>query len=312
VSRTPPVRTRRIPVAGLGAMALGLLALGAISIAWSAGLLAPAGPVGPPPGSVAIPVASVAIPAYTRIELQHLVDPRTGSLAVVYLPEGSLLPATLTRPEDVIGRVLATDKSPGLLFTKNDLLPEGTRPGVVAGIPAGKRALRIDAAQVSGIAGLQRGDRFDLVATQRADATPPGASRSPAGLGPRAHLLVEEGIVVAPLAVREIPAARGGATLVQEIVVGLAPDEVPRLMEAIASGARIDALPRSGRPDASGEAPARTNRRSWNGVRQIERIAGGQRETFAVPEAADDGSALLEIVPPRISAVPPPSAGEVP
>ncbi len=269
-----------------------LAAAGVALVVWSLGLLdgPEAGPAGIPDGHVAVPVASAPLPAYTAIQLDHLVNPQTGSLSVVYLPEGTLLPGTVGDAKSLLGRVLARDKDPGRVFREDDLLPAGTRAGLVAGIPAGKRALRIDASKVNGIIGLRRGDRFDLVATRRHRGARPSVGG--ASLGPRAqvHEVVIDGAVVEPLAQRQLPDARGAGRVVQEMVIAVAPEEVPLLTEALEVASRIDCVPRSGHPEErafSGETARtqRTARPGFGGESLVDTIEGDQRALRAVPSA---------------------------
>ena len=96
-----------------------------------------------PEGMIGVPVATLDIPSYTEISLEHLLDPSTGRLAAVYLPEESILESTIVDPRELVGRVLARPKSASMVFREADFMPIGTRPGIVAGIPVGKRALRI-------------------------------------------------------------------------------------------------------------------------------------------------------------------------
>jgi Flp pilus assembly protein CpaB len=227
---------------------------------------------------VAIPISAVALPAYSEVRLGHLVDPSSGSIAVVHLAEDALLEDTIRDPEQILGRVLAADKPPGLVFSRSDFLPEGTRPGLVAGIPSGKRALRIDAAHVSGLVGLNRGDRFDLVESRSLARTGGAGGRSlpPVSAAAIARVVVENGSVVLPLATRSAP---GNTAALQEMVIAVTPEEVKRLTEAFASGARLDCVPRSGRPDeprAAGTATADT-------TSVVETISGSERRSVAVP-----------------------------
>ena len=64
---------------------------------------------------------------------------------------------------------MAHDKAPGFVFTERDFLPKGTLPGLVAGIPPGKRALTLDAGKLRGIDLLQIGDHLDLLAAVPVD-----------------------------------------------------------------------------------------------------------------------------------------------
>jgi Flp pilus assembly protein CpaB len=266
-------------------------------LGWALGWLEPGAdaPRGVPPGMVAVPAAAVAIPTYTRVGLQHLVDPRTGAPSAVFLPEGSLLPETLIDAQQIVGRVLAADKAPGQLFAEQDFFPPGTREGLVAGIPPGKRALRVDARKVNGLAGLGRGDRFDLVATVDFAGNGRGAMRleaaRPSALGPlgtaaRVVLVAEDGAVVQPLEKRSVAGATR-AVVVEEMVIAIDAEEVPLFTEALHAGAQIDCVPRSGRPDrASPDAATAKTRAGGAELSVVETIAGSQRRAVAVPSLA--------------------------
>jgi Flp pilus assembly protein CpaB len=214
------------------------------------------------------------IPAYTRVQRDHLWDPTRGRFTVIYLPPRAVTKEMLVNISDVIGRVLGGDKAPGYVFTDSDFLPKGTREGIVAGIPAGKRAVRISADRVEGLYGLHAGDRFDLLATMPIDASQGGGQAfNFAGvygqqLALQARLsnwdkqatvrvIVQSAVIVQPMATRGIPTyqtslTEGSATRVrpvQEAVIAIDPDEVALLTEAMAVEARLTTIPRSGRPD---------------------------------------------------------------
>jgi len=159
--RRPGAQSPLIPAA----VAAGAVAV--LVILWFAVLrdLSIFGPEAPSTaGLVAVPTPARPIPAYTRVTRDHFWDPVNGRLAVVYLPPQAVTKEMLTRLPDVIGRVLDHEKAPGYVFTNSDFMPDGTREGLVAGIPAGKRAIRIPSDVVEGLYGLHSGDRFDLVA----------------------------------------------------------------------------------------------------------------------------------------------------
>lgn len=226
-------------------------------------------------GLVPVPTAARRIPAYTRLTRDHFWDLKNNRLAMVYLPPRAVTPEMLVKLSDMLGRVLDHEKSPGYVFTEADFLPRGTREGVVAGIPAGKRAVRLSAERVEGLYGLHSGDRFDLLATMPIDASRGGSGQSFnfAGVyGPQMALqaqlsnwqkqatvrvMVQNGIVVEPMTTRGVPLfqsslAEGGVTRmrpVQEVVIAISPDEVTHLTEALAVDAKITAVPRSGRSD---------------------------------------------------------------
>ncbi|MGC4085257.1 MAG: hypothetical protein QM736_24840 [Vicinamibacterales bacterium] len=230
----------------------------------------------------------------------------------------------LVNMADVIGRVLDHDKPAGFVFTAADFLPKGTREGIVAGIPAGKRAVRVPADKVEGLFGLRIGDRFDLVATLPIDATKNAGGAQPFNFngvyGPQLSLqarlsnwqkqatvrvIAQNAVVVQPLVTREIPVyantlTQGGVTRmrpVQEIVIAVDPDEVASLTEAMAVDAKIATVPRSGRPDDP--VDSRTP-----GLRPVSPFAGAEGTTTT----GDPFSVVETIMGPRreLSAVPRP------
>ncbi len=224
-------------------------------------------------GLVAVPTPATVIPAYTRIRRDHLWDRRNAQLAVIYLPPGAVTGEMLVNIGDVIGRVLDGAKEPGYVFTESDFLPVGTREGIVAGIPAGKRAIRISADRVDGLFGLHAGDRFDILATMPIDAAGGGRTFNFAGpysqeMALQAQLsnwdkqatvrvIVQSALIVEPMTTRAVPTVQGSLTdgtaarsrQVQETVIAVDPDEVALLTEAMAVNARLTTIPRSGRPD---------------------------------------------------------------
>jgi len=297
---------RRPRRGGLPVQAL-LMLVAAIALAGFGGMLLwqsldeseSARPQGVPEGSVAIPVLATELPAYTQLQLEHLVDPRTGALAVIYLPEDSILDSTILDPSELVGRVLAGPKQPFRVFAKGDVLPPGTRPGLVAGIPPGKRALRIDASKVSGIVGLHQGDRFDLVATFPAKRG--GSAQSVYGASgaagatrrAQAQIVADGATVVSALESRAVPTGSAGrpGKVVQEMVIALAPEEIPAVTEALELAKRIDCIPRSGLPGAEASAAESVAGRTAGGRSPydepvVDMIEGNQRSLRFVPDEA--------------------------
>jgi Flp pilus assembly protein CpaB len=246
----------------------------------------------------------------------------------------------------IIGRVMDHDKPAGYVFTEDDFLPKGTRAGLTAGIPAGKRAMRVPADKIPGLVGLVAGDRFDLVSTIPVDASN-ATSLAGGGLyGKQLELqarlsnwqkqatvrvVVQNGDVVQAMTTRQVPIANSTLTQgtiirykpVQEVVIAVGPSEVAKLSEALAVGADIECVPRSGRPDdpknsftpdsspvspfggavslrsapppedSSGKSPPASVTGSTpvspvggvfgNGFTQIETISGNKREIIAAP-----------------------------
>ena len=223
-------------------------------------------------GQIAIPAGGMVIPAYTKITRDHLWNPKTGSFAVIYLRPEQVPPEVIRSINEVIGRVVNHDKPPGYVFTEADFLPKGTRPGLTAGIPAGKRAMRIPVDRIPGLVELLPGDRFDLVATQPIDGSAASGLAAAGIYGKQldmqtrllnlqkqatVRVVVQNGDVVEAMRTRQIPVANNsltnGLTIrtkpVQEVVIAVYPAEVSHLTEAMAVGADIACVPRSGRPD---------------------------------------------------------------
>jgi Flp pilus assembly protein CpaB len=225
-------------------------------------------------GLVPLPISAKAIPAYSKITRDDVWDPANTRLTVVWLPREQVKPDMMQDLKDVLGRVLDHDKPPGYVFTESDFLPRGTRPGIVGGIPSGKRAVRIEANTVPGLFGLSPGDHFDLLSALPIEAKAQDLSHmNVAGnFGPQlameaavnnwmkratVKVIVQNGVVVTPVTTRQVPFTQNSLTQgtivrsrpVQELMVAVEPGEVAPLMEAIAIKSEITCVPRSGRPD---------------------------------------------------------------
>jgi hypothetical protein len=224
----------------------------------------------------------------------------------------------LTSVRDVTGRVLRHDKQAGYVFTESDFFPPGTRPGLTAGIPPGKRALRVEAEKIPGLVGLQVGDRFDLVATvpvevddRDLDALGTGPYAEQLALEARfrnlasqaqVRVIVQAGVIVSPVETREIPISSASLTRgvttstrpVQEVVIAIDPSEVAPLNQALGLDAEIVCTPRSGHPEDPQDSitpgleptsPFSPGGGSDGGsaLEMVEVIRGGEREVLVVP-----------------------------
>ncbi|MCP9442417.1 MAG: hypothetical protein NNA20_07470 [Nitrospira sp.] len=244
----------------------------AIAVLWALGAVTFDRLFGPShDGMVAVPTPSRVIPAYTRVTREYLLNEK-GNLSFMYLPPDAVTPEMYVQLSDILGRVTKKPKSPGYVFTEADFLPKGSRAGLVAGVPPGKRAMRIEADQVKGLYGLNIGDRFDLVATIPIEAKTGvkglkigGAYQEVLTLQAEltnwmkqatVRVLVQNGVLVEPLTTRQVPLTtttltKGPVTRtkpVQEYVIAVDPEEVVLLTQAIAVKAQINAVPRSGQP----------------------------------------------------------------
>ena len=167
---------------------------------------------------VAIPVCVRPIPAYTKVTREYLIDPRspTEQLMMDHRPPGAVAAGAILKVSEILGRVTAKPKPSGYHFDDRDFMPKGTLPGVVAGVPPGKRAYTLDLAKVNGMYNLQAGDHFDLLASIPVDM--PGAKGSAGGhngmsvvASPATSLLpkrsvvrplVQDGVIILPVRIR--------------------------------------------------------------------------------------------------------------
>ena len=281
-------------------------------------------------GLVAVPTPAVAIPAYARVRRDHLWDRANNQLAMVYLPPRAVTKEMLVNIPDIIGRVLEFEKEPGYVFTEADFLPKGTREGIVAGIPAGKRAIRISADQVEGLFGLNAGDRFDLLATMPINANRGGAQNfNLAGpysqeLALQAQLsnwdkqatvrvIVQNAVIVAAMNTRSVTTVQSTLTEgaaartrpVQEAVIAIEPGEVALLTEAMAVQAKLTTIPRSGRPDdpVHSRTPDRrpfspfSTANNGSAGSDESRLSGEESESFEVVETIMGQRRSLTAVP---------------
>ncbi|MFN4259633.1 MAG: hypothetical protein ACK4RK_10060 [Gemmataceae bacterium] len=267
-----------------------------------------------PQSGVPVVMSSRPIPAYTQISREHFLNPRTGDPVLAYLSEEIIAEKGIIRDIGQLqGRVLKKDKAPGYVFREEDFFPEGTRPGLVAGIPPGMRAfvLEVQGSNLRGIHSLKAGDHFDIVGTLPVDfekmlprhlankMSPEllASLSNRSGLPKRASVkvLVQDGVVVLPLATREVPDATkpipkdGTLTRrpVQEITIAVKDHEVPQLTEALAIDAELICVPRSGHPDDPGSTSRTPDAIATPGLRVMDVISGGKRETLIFPEQGE-------------------------
>jgi hypothetical protein len=236
------------------------------------------------PGMVAMPLTTRELPAFTRITRDHYWDAAKGEFATWWMPEDQVTDDMVTYADmtRLNGRVLAREKGKGYVFRWSEFLPEGSSDGLAGGVPSGKRGLWIDTSKVRGLADLERGNRFDVLATTEIEAARRQSSGLPGVLGAeqelrRAHLggglgeekiarvdvLVQAGVVVRAMRTRAVPVSntsvfRGqttGGVPVQEVFVAVDPAELAPLSRAIALGLDLQAAVRSGRPGEDLELP---------------------------------------------------------
>lgn len=123
-------------------------------------------------GQIAFPSLTRPIKAYEKITREDLIDMEKQQLRPIWLDENLVKEGMLRDLSKIIGRVAARDKQPGYILSEADLLPTGTRAGVTAGVPAGKRSFSFDVEKVPGLELLRQGDRFDILAALPARKEP--------------------------------------------------------------------------------------------------------------------------------------------
>lgn len=273
----------------------------------------------PAPGMVAIPLSARTIRAYSAVTRDDLLVPKSLQWNVTWVAPENLPAEVIRNQADIIERVMKHEKPGGYAFTEADFLPKGTRPGLVAGIPPGMRAMRVELDKVRGLFGLAPGDRFDLVATQEIDDGGAAGLQRLGGVygekmaiesslqapGRKAavRVIVQNGSVVSPAQVVEIPVGtssltrgRGVSTRpVQEVVIAVRPEEVGPLAEALAVESELSVVPRSGRPEDPMDSitPDLVPKRPFDdasadasgstGVKLVETIGGSTRDIVPVP-----------------------------
>lgn len=204
-------------------------------------------------GQIAFPALARPVTAYATLTRDDLLQPTNRELNVIWLPESVTKPEMLRDLSLIVGRVLSRDKPAGMILTESDFLPKGTRPGLVAGIPAGQRAISVKAGAVAGLHLLKRGDRFDILS-----ATPADEEESPAV--PQAATL-QGGLEPQPLVLGALESRSGVRLLIRagqmiadgsqagENTLAIQPEEVAPFMAALAGGRQLFSVARSGRPD---------------------------------------------------------------
>lgn len=228
-----------------------------------------------PADLVPLLVSARPIKRYADVVREDLYDPQNKDLSYMWLPKQAIPPTAIRDISLVLGRVMRQDKPAGYAFTEDDFFPRGTRAGTVAGIPVGKRSLRLSADLIYGLHGLMPGDRFDIVATKQIDVN--SVSNWQAMSGPAASQLTlqaqlqnllkqasvdvvaQNAVIIEPVQYREKLERSSSLTQgttekrvqIQEAVAAVAPEEVARVMQALATGAVMTCVPRSGQPGDS-------------------------------------------------------------
>lgn len=308
--RSPEVRRGPSMIATMTMIVVAVFVVGGLTLGslWALGIIGPKenpqaeAPAKKKPEGTPIPLTGRAIPAYTQITREHFLNPKTGEEVITYRSEDAVKKAKiLTKLSDILGRVLIHDLPANYAFRDEDLFPKGTRPGVVAGVPPGKRAFVLPADKVQGIHTLKTGDHFDLLGSTPIDLEKAMAKlKSPlpdsvlaqnSGKHAKVRVLVQKGVVVVPVMVREVPtgsAAQGkGGVLpskpVQEVTIAVEPEEVAPLHEALAIQATLICVGRSGQKDEAKTKSVTPGSPPGPKIHTMEVIMGNKRQIYSFP-----------------------------
>ena len=282
-----------------------------------------------PEGTVAVFACPQLLPAFTKLTRDHLMTQE--GFHTVPAVEAAIEPNGLFRNDleglqNLLGRVLRRTKPVNFAFTESDFLPKGTRAGPSAGIPPGKRGVWIDISEVQGLADARAGDYIDLVAARSDKADLPVSSNVLGNLtdpvmkarletlannrssGPQTSswVVARSALVINPKRSRKLTAGKPKATglaTVEEVFLGMEPNEVALFTQALAQDVSILAAPRSGQPevtpteieDSKPVDVAAEMRRMLTGDDAVEAtfgvvevIRGGERQSVTVPRAQKD------------------------
>jgi hypothetical protein len=198
------------------------------------------------------PRAARSLPAFTAIQVEHLIDPKSGDPLVVRLDPAEAQKKGILDAKQILGRVLRDDREAGYVFTEKDFLPVGSPDSWTAAIPSGHSGLTVTAEQVPTLRGLKRYDRVALVAA--GDVRAAGSAARNGGLtadmqrieaegrafDAPTRVLVDGAIVIVPMGADKRGAA--GASL------AVPSEQYDTVLAAIRKGADITAVVQSGNP----------------------------------------------------------------
>jgi hypothetical protein len=203
----------------------------------------------PNEGKVPVIVAGREIDRYSKVTSEHLTDPTTNNYSVTHFDPKVVQPEWLRGYDQILGRVLKRDKTPGKVFTEADFYPVGTASGPVAGIPAGMVGVTIDTKKIQGLEQLAIGDRFDILASVASEATPASGRVRPSdqNIRPqRAAVLPDSdaGTMIKVLVTSGVVVQVG-----KDAMVAVDPAESMALTRSLAAGLPLFCTARSGQPN---------------------------------------------------------------
>lgn len=224
-------------------------------------------------GLIPVPRSLRNLVAFEKVEREDVYNREMGDESYFWLTQDAIdrNPDWITSVDQVIGRVLKSDKKQDWVFQQKDFLPEGSRTGIVGGIPKGRQGFFLSSEDIPGLRFLRKGDRFDLVASTKRDDS---AATSEYGLlmgGVKVlagkpiplngvRILAQDAEVIA-LTTDSLMTTQGGLKLneaalqqnrsrasnqKEQVAIAIAPEESIPLTQALADGVDIHMVTRSG------------------------------------------------------------------
>ena len=120
-------------------------------------------------GLVPVPRSLGNLKAFEKVKREDIYDRAIGDESYFWINKKQVEqnPEWITSVDQIVGRILRSDKEADFVFQEKDLLPVGSRPGIAGGIPEGKQGFFLTSADIPGLRFLRKGDRFDLLASDQ-------------------------------------------------------------------------------------------------------------------------------------------------
>lgn len=226
-------------------------------------------------GRIAVPKSLANLNAFEKVTREDVYDRQLGDDSYFWLPKAQVdaHPEWITSIDQVVGRVMARDKRADFVFKESDFLPEGSRTGLIGGVPAGKQGFFLEVEKIPGLRFLKKGDRFDLHASLPEESKNSSAEYGllMGGIKARGNkpiplngvrLLVQGGEMIA-LTTNRSMTTQGGLELTttdgrgreirnqktERVVIAIDPEEAVPLTQALGDELQIHMVAQSGQQD---------------------------------------------------------------
>lgn len=229
-------------------------------------------------GMIGMVMSQMAIPRFSAIEGHHIT---VSSVAKSRAPRG-----VATDYRQVLNRVIKVAIPSGKPIYLQDLAPPGTKPGLSAGIPPGRRAVNVDIRRIQGTMGLLKYGSHVEIASARKMRTRGATSSDYAS-----ELLAEDAILISdPPAIVDLAKKEEKRETI-ELTFAVWPDEAQSIASTLGdkkAQLRLFLLPDLGDETKAKEAEAALNRRKTNrlkarSTRTVEIIEGDKVRQEVAP-----------------------------